>query len=267
MDYKSKVKYSLPPIILDLIRLIKILIRNPDFKNMIIRNKKWENRFKGEKVLIIANGPSLNSIDKRFIFGKKVIVMNNFEKAEWKDQVDIIAHCIGEPFNSESWIKEDIESSIHGTNSLSYWLHFSSKDKVICSATKLQLLHYNFACIEPGIYFKKKIKLHEKTLGYQTTAQLAIQIALYMGFQEIQLVGFDHDWLASPDYSRHFYSLKKDYTDSLSSFSYLDIINFMQRMWNIYYKMDEIASQQKIKIFNYTQPTYLDVFEKKNVEF
>lgn len=262
MNQKQSIKYYISPFTLDFIRSLKLVLTNPMYKILIKHNKKWEGKYNGEKVFIIANGPSLNSIDKKHFFGKKVIVMNNFEKAEWKDQVEIIAHCIGEPFSSHGWMKEDLESSIHGTNSSSYWLHFSSKDK-LNEMGKTHLVHYVFAAVEPGIYIKKSIKLHEKTLGYQTTAQLAIQVAIYMGFQEIALVGFDHDWLASPNYSKHFYSLRKDKTDKLGSMKYLDIINFMQRMWIIYYKMKEIAINNSINIYNYSVPTFLDVFEQK----
>lgn len=154
--------------------------------------------------------------------------MNNFEKADWKDDVEIVAHCIGEPLQSPSWNKEDIELSLLGTNSASYWLHYSAKDKLdnIIVGDKI---HFVFAAFDSGIYLKRRIDLDGITLGYQTSAQLAIQVGMYMGLKEVVLVGFDHDWLASPDYSKHFYSSEKDKTDLLNRHNYLEIIILLKK--------------------------------------
>jgi hypothetical protein len=265
MDTIMKIKYYLSPFLINLIQLIRLLISNPYYKKIVKNNRKWKNKFNGQKVFVIANGPSLNKIDKNSFLGSKVIVMNNFERSEWKDQVEIVAHCLGEPFQSPSWIREDLENSVQGTDSTSYWLHFSSKGR-LNKSIKPNHIHYVFAAIEPGIHLRKEINLHEISLGYQTTAQLAIQVGIYMGFKEIALVGFDHDWLAHPDYSKHFYSEKREKSDLLNRHSYLEIINMMQRMWIIYYKLEEIAHNQKIKIYNYSKPTFLDVFEQRDLE-
>lgn len=260
INFKAKTKYYIPPILINVLQFFILILRNPHYRKIIKNNRKWKDKFNGEKVIVIANGVSLNSVDKNIIKGNKVIVMNNFERCEWKDQVEIVAHCLGEPFQSPSWMKEDLENSIQGTDSVSYWLHFSSVGR-LNNTIKPDYIHYVFAAKEPAIHLGKEINLHGISLGYQTTAQLAIQVGIYMGFKEISLVGFDHDWLASPDYSKHFYSEKRDKTDFLNRLSYLDTINMMQRMWIIYYKLKEIAHNQKTKICNYSKPTFLDVFE------
>lgn len=53
------------------------------------------------------------------------------------------------------------------------------------------------------------IDLTKLILGPQSVAILALQIAIYMGFNEIYLIGTEHDTLLTREY-RHFYDEKDD---------------------------------------------------------
>ena len=64
---------------------------------MLSANRVWHNAFKGERVYMIANGPSLRSFDRSEFRGRRLIVMNWFDRAAWKHEVDIVVHGIGEP--------------------------------------------------------------------------------------------------------------------------------------------------------------------------
>lgn len=261
MSFQSTMSY-ISPLVVDIFRLLRNKARGYQSENILLNNRKWQNFYANEKVFIIANGPSLSKIDRKLFKGQKVIVMNSFEKAIWKDEVDIVAHCYAEPYCSSAWSKEHIIESISGTNSKSYWLDYSSNDK-LNKCGKKHLFHYVLPLYEANLWGKKQIHLHKPSLVYQTTAQLSIMVAFYMGFSEIALLGFDHDWLASRDYARHFFSNEKEDTDKLGEMSYLDIINFMQRMWQIYYKLEENARLNNISIYNLSTSTYLDVFERR----
>jgi len=187
--------------------------------------------------------------------------MNSFDQAEWKNEIEIVAHCVGEPRGCPSW-GEHIVGNINGTNGGSYWLHFTSRNH-LKGINDAKRCYYVFPCVEPGLWpSRKRVRLHSSTLGYATTAQLAIQVALYMGFGRIVLLGFDHDWLASPKYSRHFYSNDKDGSDIIGTLNYLDIIEMGRRMWTIYYKLKGIARSHGATIYNMTKDSYLDVFER-----
>ena len=261
---KIKFEYFTSLVFIDFFRLIRNFIRTPNYRNIIRSNRKWQNVFEGDKVYILANGPSLNRLDLKQIEGEKVIVMNSFQNATWKDRVNIVAHCLGEPYCALAWREEDFIESIEGTKSKSYWLHYTSQNK-IRNISKSKSLNYVFLPYESGIYFNKQICLHKPTLAYQTTAQLAIQVALYMGFKEIILLGFDHDWLASPEYSKHFYSNSKDSNDTIGEWNYLELINMLRRMWIIYYKLDSVSKNHNAKIYNSSSKTFLDVFEKRKM--
>lgn len=253
-------KDFLPPILLDVLRAFRCLVRYPLLRDTLLANRVWQNAFQGERVYVIANGPSLASFDRSELRGRRVIVMNNFERADWKHEVDIVAHCVGEPRSSSAWI--DPAENINGTNSASYWFHFSALGK-IAGVPEGKKLHYVLAGYEPRVWGRRLVRLHGLAMGYQTTAQLAIQVALYMGFKEVVLLGFDHDWLASPTFSRHFYSSERDSADRLSEYSYYDLIRFSMRMWQVYYALRDAAASHGATIVNKNSGSYLDVFARQ----
>lgn len=262
LNSRALITYGLPPVVLDLARLVRAHIRHLGAHRQLAANSAWHARFKGERVYVIGNGPSVGDFNVEELSGQKVIVMNNFHRATWKHDVEIVAHCIAEPRSSPSWDREEIRTAILGTNSHSYWLDMSSLGE-LGDLDSGKALHHVLPAWEPGLWGERPIRLDRGTLAYQTTAQLAIEVGLFMGFREIVLLGFDHDWLASPDYSRHFYASDKDATDTLGTMSYLQIIRFMQRMWEIYERLDESARRAGIRIENASSKTYLDIFERR----
>ena len=262
---KQRIEYLFPPFTLDIARFCRAYFGYHRFQADLKENLIWRNAYKGEKVYVLGSGPSLNTVDRSLFAGQRVIVMNAFDRATWKGEVKIVAHCIGEPRQAPSW-GNHIVSSINGTNSASYWLHFSSKG-ALSGVVPGKRLHHVFPCVEPGLWKNSKlIELHGSTLGYVTTAQLAIQVALYMGFKDIILLGFDHDWLATPDYSRHFYSSERDASDILHTLSYHKIITFVLRMWEIYYALRSAAEAHGATIRNMTPNSYLDVFDRERLD-
>jgi hypothetical protein len=260
---KNFLAYFFPLILLDLIRCFRgILLNLPNFLKIKKNNHVKDSKF-GKKVFVIANGPSLNNFDKSLLFGKEVIVMNNFHLCEWKHKVSIVAHCIGEPKTSSHWGKDQIEIML-GTDSDSYWYHFSNAKEVEESEISLNNNCYFAApLIPPGLWRSdKKVDLSSSVLGYESTSQLAIMVALHLGYKDICLIGFDHDWLANRNISPHFYKEREGVKKADLSFrSYYEIINISKSLWEIYIKIKSSSIKSGAKITNLSNPTYLDVFD------
>ena len=236
-------------------------IRYFKFYNILSKNKSYYNKYFNEEVIIIGNGPSLLDVDKNIFNEKKVIVMNNFDRCEWKDSLNIVAHCVGEPFNSPSFF--DHSNVFNSVNSETYWVDISTHGK-LKSLDIDKKIFYTYPIYYPRIWGNAKVKLYKPTMSYQTTAILSIMVAIHMGFKNIKLAGFDHDWLANKDYSKHFYSSQKDKYDNLYENSYSQIIKFVSYMWDGYYALSETAKNNDIKIINITQDSFLDVFPFQN---
>ncbi len=231
----------------------------PRFRGVLQTNDRWRNRFHGEQIYIIGNGPSLNQFGPERLSKQRVIVMNSFDRAAWKGDVEIIAHCLGEPYFSSSW--SDPTETILGTASASYWLHYSSLGR-FADRIAGKNIHYVLPGRGARLWGSRPIDLRKVTLTYQTTAQLAVMVALYMGFRRIILLGFDHDWLASPDYSRHFFSADREPNDHLNRFSYYEILHLVTKMWENYYALRATAQANGAEIVNMTNGSFLDVFPR-----
>ena len=250
----------LPPLATDVLRAGRSWLKFLQMRSVLAANQEWAGKYEGQRVYIIANGPSVNSVDRGLLRGEKVITMNNFHRSEWKEEVEAVAHCYGEPPWSPGWL-EPCEC-INGTTSASYWLNAAAYGHME-GIEPGKKLYYVLAGIEPSLWGKRTVDLTRMGLGFQTTAQLAIEVALFMGFKEIRLLGFDHDWLASPKFSKHFYSNEPDPEDALGTFPYYDIIKSTLRMWEGYYALDRAGAAHEAVIVNMTDGSFLDIFTSR----
>ncbi len=115
----------------------------------------------------------------------------------------------------------------------------------------------------------KEIKLSEFP-NIHSVSESAIQIALYLGFKEIFLIGFDHDWFNGlyvhfngKDYLKYLSTNKKDFTTAIKK---IDSEFQMKRHASIFNKYKKLYNlKENIYNANANASSYVDVFPK--VEF
>jgi hypothetical protein len=262
MSYlRDALKAWLPPAVIDIGHAARAFARLPLYRSLLARNRDLRQTRAGRSVVIIGNGPSLKYEDWSLYEGVDAIVMNLFNKASVDVKVNIVAHCFGEPKTSSGWNRDEIVKSINEVAADAHWVHFSGV-KYLSGIQSGKDVRCVLPGIEPSIWVGSRLRLDRISMGYVTTAQLAIQVAVYMGYHRILLIGFDHDWLASPNYSRHFYSDDRDENDTLQSLRYGEIIKFMGRMWSVYETLYVLSVKAGIEIRNGTEGGFLDVFPR-----
>lgn len=254
---KSFARRFLPPVFLDQLYYFKAMLMRIKLRRWLNRNSDLKNKYFGKPVYIIGNGPSLNNFDLKMIYGHEVITMNHFGLHPQKEKFKIVAHCIGEPYSSNTWV--DPNFMLNGVKADTYWFNadavefFSKQDS------------YDIRYYLPGLRASAQILSGDDLTGvalqYQSTAQMAINVALFLGFKDIYLLGFDHDWLVTRGYSPHFYD-ERDGVDKadLSQFSYIEMIRISLNLFEIYIKLRQIAKKKDARIWNLSKPSYLDVF-------
>jgi hypothetical protein len=246
-----------PPIFLEQISFLRGLLKFIGIRRHLNRNKKLRNSHAGKSIYILGNGPSLNNFDLTTIFNQEVITMNHFELHPQKNNFRIVAHCIGEPYSSSTW--EDPMRMINGVSADMYWVN---ADAIPYFSNKVDNdIYYYFPWVGPDALLQQGDDISRAALRYQSTAQMAINIALFLGFKDIYLLGFDHDWLTTRGHSPHFYK-EEDGVDKadLSIFPYIDMIRMSLNLFEIYVKLDKIAKKCGARIWNLSKPSYLDVF-------
>lgn len=254
---KKLIKAILPPIALDALRFfLKYFVVIKNWK-LTQRNKTLKNKYVGETVYILGNGPSLNNYNLKLIAPCNVITMNHFELHPMKQEFNIVAHCIGEPYNSSTW--EDPSPMLDGVTADTYWFNMDARK--FFSGREIRNVYFYLQDPSGACSMSKRNDLTSAALPYQSTSQMAISVAMYMGFKKIFLIGFDHDWLVTRGHSPHFYEEQEGVAPAdLSGFTYAEMIKISLNLFNIYLMIKKIADKNGIKIYNISNPTYLDVF-------
>lgn len=254
-------------------RCLKLNIRGILREKGIIRDKNTKqllalkNKYAGQKCYLIGNGPSLNAKDLDMIqnevtFGCNM-VYKMFSKTKWRPTYHFIVDVIYTK-NLYLEIKNNIRSPLI-TNSSAYHL-MAQKPKNITYVDILSQEDY---------------KIRGNMMAYYVSARATvmtfmIEMAIFMGFKEIYLLGTD---CTNSFTAGHF---GEAYTAST-----LDKVNLArarvtigdpnltleglgeyrrQRSIAAYEKIAEYAKEQGVKIYNATRGGALEVFERVRLE-
>ncbi len=254
---KTYAKRFLPPIFIDQIIFLRAILMSIKLRKWLNRNDQLRNKYLGQRVYVLGNGPSLNNFDLSAIHGHEVITMNHFELHPQKEKFKIVSHCIGEPYSSSTW--EDPISMLNGVKADTYW--FNADAVEFFSKQESYNIHYYLPGLRANVQILSGDDLTGVALQYQSTAQMAINVALFLGFKDIYLLGFDHDWLVTRGYSPHFYGEGPGVgMADHSGYSYVEMIRISLNLFEIYEKLRHIAKKRNARIWNLSKPSYLDVF-------
>ncbi len=232
-----------------------IIVISPDMLN---RNfyiewsgdlKKFKNCHKGERVFIIATGPSLQMSDLDILHKceEKTISMNfifhAFEKTKWKPDYYVASdgNMIRE-FEKNKDIRKDF-IGIHKFMSDNY-LNFWKND--------LDETYHGFRQIQDSEKIRFSNDFSEEVFSGNTVTYACIQLAAYMGFSTIYLLGCDYS------FSKNFRS-KNDHFYEQTAKHYTFDYEFVGKA---YTAAKEYASKNNINIYNATRGGELEIFDR-----
>ncbi len=213
---------------------------------------KYKNKHLGESCFVIGTGPSLKVSDLERI-GKENIVSfaSNklyllYDKTEWRpDYYVIVDRRIFD--ESENYMSDILSSD-------TFVRKFDDMDKV-------EGVNW-FAGVGENFYpgfpsFSSDIV--EGVFGSRTVTYDILQIAAYMGFKKIYLIGIDFTW-GENEASTHFCD---NYTDD-TLVRYAEQLK--EQVEHGYIAAREYAKQHGIKIYNATRGGKLEVFERVELD-
>lgn len=220
---------------------------NPQIENL-------KNVHLKEKCFIVATGPSLNARDldtlyenHSYSFGVNKIGYA-YEKTKWRP-----TYFVGE---DKALLESEYFSNIKPEKQSEYAFLGDTSEKFWQKEHSANVLKYHL-CDEWafGRYPKFSEDLSRKSYVGGTIVYTCIQLAVYMGFREIYLLGVDFTGAGEHGSKyNHFYSEKE-----LTSVSYTDQVKFA------YEKANRYAEEHGIKIYNATRGGRLEIF--KRVDF
>jgi len=235
---------------------------------------KLKNIHNGERCFIIGNGPSLCPKDLDLIINEKTFAMNQiykiFDKTIWRPSY----------YLSDDWlIISEIFNEISESVSCIKFFPFDSIIPLVCGSESFSFDNAYYYISATTVYFRppefcKPIfgEYPDTFSSTHTSTFICLQLAAFMGFKEIYLLGFDNEYPVmmtkygeivfnkikqhhfSEDYRGN--SITKDYANQGFYAGRIDEINIA------YQSAREYAESHGIKIFNATRGGKLDVFKR-----
>lgn len=219
---------------------------------------RFKNVHSGKRCFIVATGPSLRveDLDKLHQNGDICISMNRifniFDRTKWRPDY----YMVGDTEMIEDMSKKiadlKLQHKFVATEPKSYWDNYAREDSIpykILLRGFIEKMPYFSEFIESGIS-------HGATVTY-----LCIQLAVYMGFSEIYLLGVDFNYTKNVyDPQNHF-----EGCDTPQNRIRLNTV-YPERTLLAYQAANKYCKEHGIKICNATRGGKLEVFKRVNFD-
>lgn len=157
---------------------------------------KFRDIHKGDSCFIIGNGPSLNKMDLSLLKGRYTFGLNKIFLLRDRFHLDVSYHVAVNPLVIEQSMRE-----FEGLDCPSF-LSFGAARKHTKGCDHIHMLATDSYFATPYTFHTEP--LHPISEGY-TVTYVAMQLAFYMGFEKVFLIGVDHSFKSSgnPNQEQH----------------------------------------------------------------
>lgn len=216
--------------------------------------KKFHNLHKGQRCFIVATGPSLKIEDLNLLKCNKEVCfsMNTifyaFDKTDWRPDYYVVSDYRGIDEYSELLDDMPVRYQFLGDGSEDFWKN-PHRENILRFHQ-----HYEFS-FNKSPKFSDDFSLRSYMGG--TVTYTCMQLAVYMGFTEIYLLGVDFSYGRNKSGQKytHFHEEKE-----------LTATGFSQYDGASYEAAEAYTKKHGIKIYNATRGGYLEVFERVNFD-
>lgn len=242
-----------------------------EYKPFIEANRRYKSIHKGERLFVLCSGPSVAKMDLKPLKNEITIAVNGFYVHKDFEYINPRYYCAANATRDLGDEGGDFfykELDKHLVNTIPF---FCISDKKLIDNKEYfkgkTVNYYRMKTINEKLF--EDIDLALSVMGIQSIPILCLQIALYMEFSEVYLIGTEHDHIVTGKYS-HFYKTKGSYSQFDKSVNEEDkcITPFQEnlivinRLWNQYKAIKRIAEKKGMKIYNATKGGILDIFER-----
>lgn len=225
--------------------------------------QQFKDKHKGERLFIIASGPSLRKEDVEKLRDEKTLAVNSVilmcDEINWKPTYYCISdgnvfkllcdelNCIGlkDIFMPVDFMKykNKMKYDPHWFEIQSWGVPSLDKPEKILKRTR-----FSDDIYKHGVYAVRSVTYN------------ALQIAAYMGFSEIYLLGVDNFYEKGKEHFRNDGYLDHSRWSDAGRKEFVTANEISYRIAN------EYANRNGFKIFNVTRGGKLEVFERKNLD-
>lgn len=222
---------------------------------------KLKNKHLGKRCFILGNGPSLSVEDLEKLKNEITFASNKifllFDKTNWRPTYYSI-------FDSK--MLKNIYKDLYKISLQNLFLPMRAKTEYDLNLENT--MYFNF--LESSINPKEPMFSRDVSkiifTGY-TVTYVSIQMAIYMGFKEIYLIGVDHSYNTYIEDGKVVTTESKDYF-SENYINTMEDRNLPQLSYSTlaYIKAQQFASDNGVKIYNATRGGKLEVFPRVDLD-
>ncbi len=238
-------------------------------------NKQFKNKYKGKRIFILGSGPSIKTQDLRPLQNEFVMTQNHFHAHNdieiIKPDFHVVVPKYQPPQYDSDWIEWFNSMNERLPNNCQFFFGLNTKKFVEKTNLFENRRFYVLPGLKPLFMQKARYDITKRIMTIPTVITQCISIALYMGFSEIYLVGFDLNQICmlGEQQQVRFYN-NSPITRNEAEQKIVSEMRADASMWFAFWLiwkqlilLEKAAKKLDIKITNLSGGI-LDVFERKN---
>ncbi len=234
-------------------------INNKKNLNLAKKNSDLKNSRNSKECFIILGGESASKYNFSTIAGKDVFAVNHFYHTDLMQKINPGIYVVSDRkfFQNEDNLRSLLRNAGPECN---IFLNGRYAPKEISS----EKINYFFPTLKVT---SKKIRfdISKQCSNFSTVALTCIQIAMYMGYSKINLIGFD----LPPGTMPHFYKENKNQQEGieqeLNKINHYEYCELFWQYTNCLHEsffLADLAKEMNIKIINHSKSSYVKAFDK-----
>jgi hypothetical protein len=240
-------------------------------RSILKKNTACRNVHQNQRCFVLATGPSIKEQNLAGLEKEVCIAVSNFYLHPDFKIIQPAYYCLvpwhppHDPQNCVQLVDQVLAQS--DTSRIYLGLSDFERTQDLYQQNASRLLYLNL-CQSADTMVGKRIDLTTHLIAPQSVTIMALQVAIYMGFKEIYLLGVDHNAILNTSgqhANTHFYAESKALLKTDIGYFKDELASYLT-LWRQYECLNDIAQAQGTQIFNATPGSLLDVFERKSLE-
>ena len=252
-----------------------LLFTHPDLK----KNVELKDKYNNERIFILGSGSSILLYDLKVLSNEYVMTQNSFHMHNDISDINPNFHCVVPYYQTDKehsiWVDYINDMKVRMPDSLFIWglntkalideYHEDISAKSYYVRTKYDLLTLK----------KAKVNISKTIMNIPTVLTQCLSVAIYLGFKEIYLLGFDLDQICHTNdrtFGR-FYGMSKitdtKFEEDAEKNSDDETTDGWYNWWLMnkqFFLIRDFADQNNISIVNGTKGGILSYFKREPIE-